>query len=244
MRRFVLLAVVCATAFAVARSASADLVAMWLLDEGKGGDIKDSSGNGHDGAIEGKADWTDGKFEKALAFGGGRVHVKTADDLNLMQWSLSVWVKVKAATATYQMVAGKEGWPNRNYSMWILPTVMTFGFTSGANDIQTQVGDVVDDKWHHLVGAYDQKNLYGFIDGALVKQVPAGGKPNTCDCPFFIGAQPAAGGGPLMGSIDEVAVYSHALTEKEVATVMKGLKSNLAVSPQAKVAVVWANLRR
>ncbi|MBM3214590.1 LamG domain-containing protein [Candidatus Poribacteria bacterium] len=242
MSRTKLIGCLAALGLLVAPIARGELVAMWLLDEGKGQDAKDGTGNGFDGVIEGKADWTDGKFGKGLAFSGGRANVKHSDKLSLMQWSMSVWVKIKGATGTYQMVMGKEGWPNRNYSMWVLPTIMTFGYTSGANDVQTQGGDVVDDKWHHLVGTYDQKNLTAYIDGVMTKQVPAAGKPNTCDCPFFIGSQPPGGGGPTMGSLDEAAVYSHALTEKEVLAAMSGQKT-LAVRPTGKLAALWGRMK-
>ena len=39
------------------------IVGIWLLDEGQGKSIKDSSGNGNDGKIIG-AKWTNGKLAK------------------------------------------------------------------------------------------------------------------------------------------------------------------------------------
>ena len=90
------------------------------------------------------------------------------DEFDLEEWSMAIWVKVAGATGTYQMVMGKENWPDRNFSMWILPTVMTFGFTSGGNDLQVGVGDVVDDNWHYLVGTYDGDPTVGAIDEVAV----------------------------------------------------------------------------
>lgn len=240
-------AVCCAALLCVGllqREARAEIVAMWLLDEGSGDTAFDDTGNGHDGVIENDVEWiADGKYGSALDFTAGRVRVDHADDMDLLEWSMALWVRIEGATGTYQMVMGKEGWPDRNYSMWVLPTVMTVGFTSGANDIQAGVGDVADGAWRHLVGTYDGEQLMGYIDGALVKQQGAAGDPNTCDCPFFIGSQPPTGAGPTVGAIDEVAVYNHALSEDEVASAMEGLQS-LAVSASSdKLATRWGALK-
>ena len=226
------------------REAQAEIVAMWLLDEGSGDTAFDGTGNGHDGFVENDVEWIpDGRFGSALDFTAGRVRVDHADDMDLVEWSMAIWVKIEGATGTYQFVMGKEGWPDRNYSMWILPTVMTVGFTTGANDLQIGVGDVVDGEWHHLVGTYDGEQLTGYIDGALVKQQGAVGEPNTCNCAFFIGAQPAAGSGPTVGALDEVAVYNHALTEDEVAATMEGLQSLAVVALSEKLVTRWAALK-
>jgi arabinan endo-1,5-alpha-L-arabinosidase len=225
------------------REARADLVAMWLLDEGSGDVVADESGNGHEGILEGDYEWlAAGKFGSALNFTQGRVRVDHADDMDLVDFSMAIWIKLPGATGTYQMVMGKEGWPDRNYSMWVLPTNMTAGFTSGADDIQVGGGEVANDEWHYLVATYDGSELIAYVDGVVAGQRGAAGDPNTCACPFFIGSQPPAGGGPAVGAIDEVAVYNHALDEDEVADTMEGLQS-LAVSASGKLATRWGALK-
>ena len=46
------------------------IVAAWLFDEGNGKTASDSTGNGHDGAIEAGPKWVKGRFGKALEFDG------------------------------------------------------------------------------------------------------------------------------------------------------------------------------
>lgn len=53
----------------VAAQSEEGLVAEWHFDDGSGNIVKDSSGNGNDGAIYG-ATFIDGKFGKALSFDG------------------------------------------------------------------------------------------------------------------------------------------------------------------------------
>ena len=108
-------------------SASADAIGVWLFDEGAGEIVKDVSGNGHHG--KSLAAWADGKFDKALEFDGGHVLVPHEDVMNLRQWTMTAWIKVPKIVDPYQIILGKEAWPDRNYTMWIRPGVMTFGFT-------------------------------------------------------------------------------------------------------------------
>ena len=147
--------------------ASAEVVGVWLFDEGNGKIVRDASGNGHDGEIIGEVAWVDGKFEKALKFDGGHVLVPHDDVMNLRQWTMTAWIKVPKIVEPYQVILGKETWPNRNYTMWIRPGVMTFGFTlpGGAQDLQVGSKVVTDDKWHFVAGVYDEKNLIPYVDG-------------------------------------------------------------------------------
>ena len=59
----VTLAVLSALSIGYTEINSESIVGIWLLDEGQGKSVKDSSGNGNDGEIVG-AKWTNGKFAK------------------------------------------------------------------------------------------------------------------------------------------------------------------------------------
>ncbi len=73
------------------RQAHADLVGMWLLDEGSGDVAADDSGNGHEGIIEGDVEWlAEGKFGSALNFTHGHVRVDHSDDMDLDDFSMAL----------------------------------------------------------------------------------------------------------------------------------------------------------
>ena len=228
-------------------SANADAVGVWLFDEGAGKIVKDVSGNGHHGEIVGEVAWADGKFESALEFDGGHVLVPHADVMNLKQWTMVARIKVPKIVDPYQVIVGKEAWPDRNYTMWIRPGVMTFGFTrpGGAQDLQVGSKEVTDNEWHFVAGVYDEKNLIPYVDGERFNPRGAAGKPATNNAPLIIGAQgPDGKNGPLRGIIDEVAVYNVALDEDEIAEVMEGLgKQFQAVEAAEKLAVTWGQLK-
>ena len=162
-------------------SASADAIGVWLFDEGVGEIIKDVSGNGHHGEIVGEVARAAGKFEGALEFDGGHVLVPHADVMNLRQWTMTAWIKVPKIVDPYQVILGKEAWPDRNYTMWIRPGVMTFGFTlpGGAQDLQVGSKVVTDNQWHFVAGVYDEKNLIPYVDGERFNPRGAAGKPAT-----------------------------------------------------------------
>ena len=229
-------------------NANADAVGVWLFDEGNGKVVKDLSGNGHHGEIVGEVAWADGKFKTALEFDGGHVSVPHEDIMNLRQWTMTAWIKVPKIVDPYQVILGKERWPNRNYTMWIRPGVMTFGFTlpNGAQDLQVGSKEVTDGKWHFVAGVYDEKNLIPYVDGEQFNPRGAAGKPATSNAPFIIGAQgPDGKKGTLRGVIDEVAVYNTALDEDEIADVMEGLSKQFqTVEATRKLTTTWGYLKR
>ena len=232
---------------AVVPCVTAEVVGVWLFDEGNGKTVKDASGNGHDGEIIGEVAWVDGKFEKALEFDGGHVLVPHDNVMNLRQWTMTAWIKVPKIVEPYQIIVGKEAWPNRNYTMWIRPGVMTFGFTlpGGAQDLQVGSKVVTDGQWHFVAGVYDEKNLIPYVDGEQFNPRGAAGKPATSDAPLIIGAQgPDGRNGPLKGIIDEVAVYDTALDEDELAEVMESLtKQFQSVEAMGKLTLTWGHLK-
>jgi len=121
-----------------------DILGIWTMEEGSGKVVKDLSGNGNDGEISGNAKWVDGKIGKALEFSGGNVKVPHKEELNLVTFSMVAWIKVPSVVNPYQMVMGKEIYPSRNYSMWLLPDKFNVGVTDPA-DLQKQSDAVVQE---------------------------------------------------------------------------------------------------
>ena len=223
-----------------------DVLGIWTFDEGTGEDTADLSGNERDGMIAGATDWIDGKSGKAIEFSGGNVAVDHDELMNLETFSMTCWLNVPGPLGTYQMVMGKEAWPNRNYSMWILPDKINLGITDvGGVDQQIQGAVVADGQWHHVAGTYDREFLRVYVDGVQSAQKVLTTEPNVCDAPFMIGAQPPAGGGPVNGIIDEVGLFNVALEEEDVQRIMEnGLSPFVTpVKPSGKLCGVWGGLK-
>lgn len=80
------------------RMAEADVVGLWLLDEGKGTKILDSSGKKHDGDIKGgPGKWIDGKFGKALEVDGKSEYIEIPhhEDFNFKEtFTIEMWARI------------------------------------------------------------------------------------------------------------------------------------------------------
>ena len=67
------------TLFAATNPGSAfeeNIVAAWLMEEGSGDKIQDSTGHFPDGDIMGNPEWVDGKFGTAMKFDGSTVYAR------------------------------------------------------------------------------------------------------------------------------------------------------------------------
>jgi hypothetical protein len=212
---------------------------IWKMDEGSGKIVKDSTGTGHDGEIVGNPKWVEGKDGKALEFSSG-VYVKVAhkEDLNLSTFTMTGWLKVPAVVAPHQMFLSKETWPNRNYSMWLLPDKANIGVTVPADTQVASAAVVVDGKWHHVAATFDMKNLKIFVDGEPSGQVGLTTKPLTCDATFTIGTA-------LQGIMDEVSLFKVGLADEDIKKIFNdGLKSLISpVESNGKLAATWGAIR-
>jgi hypothetical protein len=254
MNSFASLSLIITIALSLATQTSAfidpeDILGIWTLDEGDGNIAEDSSGNGRDGEIFGTAQWIDeGKFGAAIEFDNGYIRIEHDDDMDLETFSMTAWVKVPQAVATYQYVMGKEAWPLRNYAMWILPDKINVGITSngGANDRQTQGGIVANDEWHHVASTFDMKLLRTYVDGVKTSEIGLSETPTTNTAPFMIASQPPGGGGPTYGIIDDVGVFKVGLEEEDILDIMNdGLNILVSpVDPESKLYAVWGALKK
>lgn len=74
------------------------IIGLWLLDEGKGKETKDSSGNELHGTFTGTPKWREGKFGMGLEFPGGGDTVKIegfAQDFPAEEVTITSWVRLE-----------------------------------------------------------------------------------------------------------------------------------------------------
>jgi len=230
------------------------IVAVWLCDEeGEGGTLADASGNGHDGEFVGDVDWTDGKFGKALEFpgvGGSRVEIPDEDSLTLDEWTITVWAKLNAPPAgDWAVIVVKDpGNGLQNYSLDMDGGGMVFSeVTSGGAWSDCNSGfNVYDDTWHFLAASYDGDTLRIYVDGET-KNEQKFGTPDTNTAPVAIGGR-MDNSQPLLGIVDDIGLFSVALGEGDLKTIMeKGLDDTLgltAVEPASKLTTTWGQLKQ
>jgi hypothetical protein len=227
----------------------ANLIGAWLF-EGSGDDIIDSSGNGLDGIIaQGAPKRANGKFGKAMEFfGSDMITVADNDLLDLGNFTLSAWINVDGQSGKWQIIASKENRnpTGRNYGMFcnINSGVIHYSFTANAAWQSFDASTVVtDNSWHHVAAVYENPDFKLYLDGAVDAQVSPGAEPDTSDNVFFIGGCDI-GDYWMTGLIDEVALFSEALSEDDINALMGGLESVvLAVQPLQKLTTTWGSIK-
>ena len=242
---------------AVAKIAPESIVGVWLFDEGAGDVAKDYSGNGHDGKLEGGPKWVEGVFGKALEFDGVDDCVIVPPFENPTKAvTVTAWVKSSTPTwNTWGWVLSKrnafilhpnQGTKNMSWCVFIDNNWNTpNGWRAG------EIGPDDITKWHMYTATFDSSTgewkLY--IDGELKSTLSCNKAEINLDTGHMtIGRDDDECPGRYgQGVIDEVALFSVALSEDEIKEIMtKGLGVALGitpVSPKGRLAVTWGEVK-
>ncbi len=245
----ILMVLLCSTSISGADVLEDALVGAWLFDENQGITAKDASGNGHDGKIIG-AKWVQGKIGTALEFNGDGNIVEIPHDkvFDLTEYTISAWVKTEP-TGKWQTVIGKEpvaGNP-RNYGIFIAGNTNLLGVnytTGGAWKTAFSKTVAADGKWHHVAATFDGKVLRAYMDGVMEGETKTEIPPDHNTEPVRIGRWGNPRGDYWSGVLDEVAMFSQALTEDEIQDITMNMRDALVVGASGKLAVTWGTLKR
>jgi chitodextrinase len=195
---------------------SGGLVGAWGFDETFGGTAADASGFVNNGAIV-SAPSTPGRFGSALFFNGGtsEVDVSDASSLDLTTgMTIEAWVKPASDPTSWTAVIDKN--QDGYYLMSATPSgVPACGatFTSGnINAYGTQPLPI--GVWTHLAGTYDGGHLRLYVNGVQVASVAWIDTLAPTAQNLQIGND--IYGEIFDGTIDEVRIYSRALSAAEI----------------------------
>jgi len=207
------------TAFSCFAAEEKGLVAYWSFDEGSGKTAKDSAGKNNGDIID--AEWTAGKVGKALKFGGegSFVDIPVSDSLNIDgSVTVELWVKHEGDEyKEWECILAKG---DHAYRLHIRPG--TFDFDFGVNtggEFHDLVSGIKPEpgKWYHVAGTYDGTKSCIYVNGKLaVSGTDWSGPIDTNDLDLYIGDNSEATGRFFRGVIDEVRIYSRALSEAEI----------------------------
>jgi hypothetical protein len=226
------------------------LIAYWPLDKNTidGKNVKDIIG-GNDGVLSG-AKIVAGKVGDALQFAGVAddiVKIEGADALDFNgkeQFTVQAWINVKGqsgGTCCGSIVAQRDvnAWALR-YDNRNAGAEVEFIVCPGWIGDEGGIG-VEKDEWH-LITAMIAKGgkLLMYLDGEKGKDAAfAPGKVTGGGFATTIGG---ASDGYFNGIIDEVLIYSKALSEAEIKQNLAA--KGMAVDPKSKLAICWGDLRR
>ncbi|MBM3215707.1 LamG domain-containing protein [Candidatus Poribacteria bacterium] len=232
----------------------ATAVGVWLMDEGKGGDVPDSGAHKFTGTITG-AKWTDGKFGKALEFDGkswvsipDAPELQCGKQLTMMAYfyakDIGDWRQIIAKSDEYLLRIDPPGEGNRMSA-----------FIKVAGNWEPRASAAVPSlkTWIHFAATYDEDAKGGvdhikiYVDGVRAGQSTRAGKHPVTDKVVEIGRW--GGGSYFVGIIDDAAIFNVALDEADIAKIAKeglsaALRGGLSVDAKAKLATTWAEAKR
>lgn len=215
-----------------------DLLAHWPMDEGAGSSVADVVG-GFDGTIEGDVTWTQGMIGSAIEFPGATGNYVDCGnvDINIgSNFTLACWLKAPETTA-YHDLFGKGPKDAGHFELYLE------GSTGGGRldgDVAAYIPDlgdfysnikVDDDTWHHIAWTYDGTTLTCYVDGGATgtKTWSVSGSVVAESAEFKIGCL-ADTTNPFNGGLDDLAIFSRALSQEEVQTIMEGVAENKTAS--------------
>jgi len=223
------------------------LIGLWHFDEMTGTMAADSSGKGNHGLLrfaDSSSVWVPGKFGNALAVeAGGYVLVPFSSTIDGIATGVTVsaWVFLEGTIEEYgtaisrQIPAGSglEQYyhlslrnPDAIPNLFVSPTLPPAQLSGKA---------VAPNTWVHLAGTYDEAAAGGnpsdregiatlYVNGAPVGSKMIAGRFPADNTPVILGGN--ANGSSVTelfpGRIDEIALYSRALTSDEVAELAQG----------------------
>ncbi len=219
-----------------------DAVGIWLFDEGKGAIAADTSGKGNDGTITG-AKWTKGKFGSALEF--EPPHVVTVEHSDSMaftkQMTIATWVYMNDGVSDTAIRRNGAYLLEVQSPTERVPGGYVFGIWSGGGFTGGVWGttELEFEQWYHIVGRYDGNEMQIYVDGTLEATTKQTGDIDGAGELLF----GTFGGEKFLGRLDEVVFFDKAITEEEIAELMKGVEAVLPISPSGLLTSTWAKLK-
>jgi hypothetical protein len=225
-------------------SVKADVLALWLFDEGSGNTAEDNTDNGSDGAIT-NATYVPGKYGTALKFDGdGYVDLGLPDSLlNGIEdaFTAEVWIKL-------------DNKPPADHSTLILLQVdgpIAMGFTtSSGGGLYGYAGSskIADDgpdrlpvgEWFHFAHTYDGSTQKLFFNGEEIatKEIVGDLIPSTNN--WVIGAWSTMTQYFLEGvTLDEMRISNEALPGDKLGFFIEPA----AVKSGGKLTTTWAGVK-
>ena len=170
-----------------------------------------------------------GKIGKCYSFSNNNMVVATSDIISAAELSLCLWLKLSTSHSGYAqvLVLGTSGtsWNNIRCGIDINGDGrIYFNVSSGsANTYIYSPLNYKDNIWHHITGIYNNGSLQLYIDGIQVAAGTTTNVPGLSGTSIYVGGN--AGGEKANNGdcLNDIRIYNHALSVKEVKEISKGL---------------------
>lgn len=176
-----------------------------------------SDSRGNYDVVNSGVDFTDGKIGRAGSFNGGYLSITGFEEMSNL--TVAAWVKRAADFSGYKSILMRQeatgfGEPymlgfNGNSFVWIIKTGSVEVINSGA---------ITRGEWYHVAGTYDGESMILYVNGSEISRIEKTGSLATTSSGVYLGAarNSASMQEFFTGDIDDLRVYSRALSEDEI----------------------------
>jgi hypothetical protein len=199
-------------------------VAAYSFSEGSGTTTADVTGRGNTGTLAGATWTTAGRNGTALSFNGTSSMVTIADAASLdltSAMTMEAWVRPAVATSWRTVILKESGTNGLAYALYATNgAAPSFYLNNGSNDFNADgTSQLPLNTWTHLAATYDGSTLRLYVNGTLAGTRTAAISARVSTSPLRIGGN-AIWDEFFSGQIDDVRLYSRALSASEVTTDM------------------------
>lgn len=194
-----------------------DLEFYYTFNEISGSFVRDSSANDNNGTTVSSSSWGSGQVDNALSLNGSSQYV-TGTDVDVSGTiTVGAWV-YPTSTQTSTIVSKNSTASDSQTNLTLASSVPTIQMTiGGSGTTATDTGNALpNNTWSYVAATYDGSDLDLYVDGDLADTTPATGAIATNNLVWTIGRFADSGSSYFAGAIDEVKMYSRALSANEI----------------------------
>jgi hypothetical protein len=214
---------------------SEGLIGWWMLDEGTGTTVADSSGAGHDGFfVDSTPEWVPGMYGTALEFDGtDKVEIPDHEDFHLTNaMSVVLWMQPGAEQVASAKLFIKQKSGQYPYSLQYDDTgqgLFATVYASTRYDTAPHIPDFPGE-WAHICFTYNGSVLILYKDGEEVASVNTSGQLQQNNLSLSIGCRLDYAQN-FNGIIDDVRLFNRELSPEEVQQVMVDAPADVVTDP-------------
>lgn len=172
-----------------------------------------------------------GKIGKCYSFGSSkRITVSQPANLSTTAASLSCWVNLSAWGSSYDSLVNLStgtGWNDTRLAFVRNNTANRIGFcvaNGSTYNFTVMTSDLPLNTWTHLTGTFDGSTIKIYVNGVLNNSATTTFNALVYGSAVLnLGSWSNGNNYPINGKLNDVRVYSHCLSAKEVKELAKGL---------------------
>jgi PKD repeat protein len=209
---------------------TSNLVGHWRLDDGTGTTAGDSAGT-HPGTLRNGAAWTPGRVGQAIRLDGVDDYV----DLGILDvagsaLTMAAWIRPDGFLTDDGRILSKSTGTAEQDHFFMLSTVDSGGYKlrfrlkagGSTTTLVASSGALSTGQWVHAAAVYNGSAMILYLNGTEVGRVAKTGALTTgATVPVAIGRNPIAYGA-FTGALDDVRLYSRALTVGDIQALIAG----------------------